>query len=169
MEAFDYAAERARVPAHCGSYAIAGGKIEFRWANGATFALAFNPMPGGAVRIAADTYRPIATAAEGMRLEGSFSSSNYVATAGVSSQHNITFTSGGTFVQEGFIGLTAATPAVNAATSTRDSGRGAYRISGYTLELIYADGARKQFLFFRYPGEESDAIVIDKALYTRRK
>ena len=172
MDNFNYDLEIKQIPAHCGTYTIAGGKINFKWGNGVSYAYAFKPASGG-VQIAGDVYLPI-NPAENLRLNGAYGFGRYTSTSGaagqsgVGTEHRIIFTFDGRFTQQGFVGFAGSTGNVGATTSSRINASGTYHVSGYSLELTYTDGHREHVLFFRYPGEEEKAIVINKVLYTRR-
>ncbi|MCS7066432.1 MAG: hypothetical protein NZL85_09200 [Fimbriimonadales bacterium] len=181
VDRFDWERAKREDPKNCGAYRVANGRIQFEWKGEA---VAF-PKDAKEVKVkkkfgtsqVGNSFRRVEPC-NGCRLSGSYRRTTYVNLTvnpnieqrDVSGEHTITFTQDGRFTLEGFSGFTSTHQEIGgAAGSTKTAQSGTYRIYNYTIELSFSDGRRETLLFFRYPGEEEEAINIGGATFTRRK
>lgn len=177
LENFDMDRAEREDAANVGRYTISGGQISFAWASGQREPVAFQRGSDSITIGKTKLYR--VKSWDGLRLDGTYSvrsftnlSGGIAGEGGVSGEDILQLRKDGTFQSAGFTGYTTAGARVNAATSTKTSGRGSYRITGNVLELRYADGNVVRATFYVHPENEQQArpglIVIDGAYYLLR-
>ncbi|WP_426445718.1 stalk domain-containing protein [Paenibacillus sp. S-38] len=142
----------------CTTYTIADGKMTL--GSGESFKIA---LKDGYLTIQDVTLFPVAAAAEGLKLEGTYKNIGYQGLVGIhafssSWTEYLTFRSDGTFESTdlSLSSLDVQVSTTNAAGSKSDSGT--YQISGNTLVLTYQDGTVLRRLFFDHDDDGTKVL-----------
>lgn len=181
LSRFSFARAQQENPNNTGTFQLSGGQIRFQWGGGRSQTLPFERQ-GSRIRIGRTTLYPVGRS-DGLRLAGTYSSRSFTNVSapgiegGVSGERQISFDPSGHFSARGFVGYAGVTERglgdVGAATSSRNSGSGSYRIADNTLELTYPDGRRERYTFFvnpETPNEKRPGLIyIDGRAYLLRQ
>lgn len=145
----------AKYPGECGRYALAGGKLNLTPNKGKVWTTDFAPAAGGNWTIGGVACQRItASYPANAKLNGKYTSGS--AYGGIASATTFVFNPDGSYTVEKVGSVRAGGTGATSASSVR----GAYRLSGNTLELS-ENGATTRHLIYEIPAGTGTQMVVD--------
>jgi hypothetical protein len=145
----------AKYPGECGKYAVAGGKLNLTPIKGKPWTADFAPAGAGNWKIGGvDCQRITASYPANAKLNGKYTSGQ--AYGGIASATTFVFSPDGSYTVEKVGAVRSGGTGATSASATR----GAYKVSGNTLELT-ANGATTRHLIYEIPAGTGTQMVVD--------
>lgn len=145
----------AKYAGECGKYAVAGGKLNLTPNKGKPWTADFADPGGGKWKIGGvDCQRITASYPANAKLNGKYTSGQ--AYGGIASATTFVFSPDGSYTVEKVGAVRSGGTGATSASATR----GAYRLSGNTLELT-ENGATTRHLIYEIPAGTGTQLVVD--------
>jgi hypothetical protein len=144
----------AKYPGECGKYAVAGGKLNLTPIKGKPWTADFAPAGGNWKIGGVDCQRITASYPANAKLNGKYTSGQ--AYGGIASATTFVFSPDGSYTVEKVGAVRSGGTGATSASTTR----GAYKVSGNTLELT-ANGATTRHLIYEIPAGTGTQMVVD--------
>jgi hypothetical protein len=144
----------AKYPGECGKYTVAGGKLNLTPNKGKPWTTDFAPAGANWKIGGVDCQRITSSFASGGKLSGTYTSGQ--AYGGIATATTFVFNPDGSYTVE----KVGAVRSGGAGATSSSAARGAYRLSGNTLELS-ANGASSRHLIYEVPAGKGTQLVVD--------